>query len=141
MKRAVLILACWLAASLPAWADDWPGMSPSNFPAKVQSVTFSNGDVIDSGHTECWGKWCVTLDGGNKTVAQYANNNGLVLISLSPLSCHNDVAGDIAGSAAGNECRMDLLNGRNGPTCGLAIFKNNQSYSFNIQCPADLKLK
>jgi len=139
---AVLASIALLAfAVTSARADDWTNMSASMFPSKVQSVTFSNGDVIDATHSECWGKWCVQLDSAAPTIAQHANNNGIVLISISPLVCHNDIVGNITGTADGNACRMDMIMKQGSATCGLAIFKNSNNYGFDIQCPTDLKLQ
>jgi len=57
-----IALVTWLITFAPAQADkSWTQMHASDFPAYLEAMTFSNGNVLDATNSVCWGNWCVSF--------------------------------------------------------------------------------
>jgi hypothetical protein len=61
MKRAICLLACWLAVlAAPASAEDWHDQS--HYPARVIAFTWGDGSAkLDSNHPAIFGSWTVSF--------------------------------------------------------------------------------
>ncbi|MBI5605518.1 MAG: hypothetical protein HY879_19480, partial [Deltaproteobacteria bacterium] len=75
-----------------AWAGDWRQMGLSQFPARLNAITFPSGHRLDSNNSFKWGAWDVSFGGKNPiaTGNNYQNTLGSINIDLT---CANAIIG------------------------------------------------
>ena len=134
MMKLRLYWALWVFAAIflaggPALtAPDWVKTSQVDFPAKVRSMTFLGGDVMDQFNSVCWGKWCLKTD-PNTSIATYRCVTAAChWINIDGIVCQN--------SAFGRQiCRMIFQAWPSGGyRCDMSS-SPNLNPSIRIKCP------
>ena len=138
---AVALAVVFLAS--PAVGGDWLDMFQDQalWPARLQSLTFSDGLVFDARRTVRYGAWTVAF-GAQLPVVQrqpILGEDRLGILAIENLRCTNPVAGE-------QPCRIELATGgsiRNirNVGCFVQIEKGPSMPSrvqINIACPTDL---
>ena len=128
--------------SLPHWTRY---LRPVNFPAKVKSVVFYTGNVLDQSRSMRWGQWTVSF-GSELPFARYRDYISSPLgggryeeILIQNLICRNEVSGKIP-------CEMDLTLypiQEGGAQCGLVRgpIPRLGNFLFRINCPEKVVFK
>ena len=117
------------------------------FPAKLESVTLQNGNILDAGHYLRWGNWSVHF-GSEAPIAYYVpctygECSRAANVDIKMLECVNDVVGTVP-------CDMRLQRlGAPGYEdrfyCRIWLDKihmpDGEYFDLEIKCPASVKLQ
>ena len=125
------VLLCLLVRI--TWAGDWQQMQLSDFPARVHTITFPSGHILDSNRTLTWGAWGVGFGGSVPTAIGNNYQNKLGSIEIQNLTCTNAIAGS-------RTCKMILWPPYMRVNTPCFIDVDGTNTRIEINCPSDLNI-
>lgn len=116
-----------------AWAGDWRQMGLSQFPARLNAITFPSGHRLDLNNSLKWGAWDVSFGGKNPIALgnNYQNSLGSIEIHLA---CMNAIVGT-------RTCKMILWSPYIRVNTPCFIDVDGTETRILIDCPSDLKIE
>jgi hypothetical protein len=140
LKRRVATLKCSpvffclaVVASGCATHGSWRSLDQGDFPARVVSITFANGNVVDRTHSVRWGAWSASF-GSNLPVAQWDSGRGgsCHQIVIDSVRFENAVTGERQGAFAFADCQSG------GWICSFGL---GNFTSIDIDCPSSIQFE
>lgn len=127
--------------SFYAEAEDWRTLNEGEAPAKLSSLGFSDGSVLDANHPGAWGAWTVSIDPRNPAIVTKAGSTAVVghpemlypSVTIERLMCRNSVVGE-------RTCGMSL-DAPPGFRGGVCSFFGKDVPLFHVECPTSIQLR
>ena len=129
----VVLAMALLSAQSWAATDLTQGLRETNFPVRVEAITFSSGNTIGGGRAVCWGQWCAHFESETAVATWRQNAGSAQAVDIENLACKNDVLGT-------RPCTIILFVKSGRPFACIVSFPNSDELtSFDIQCPVSLR--
>lgn len=115
-------------------AENWRQLGKPDLPAHVKAMVFSNGSVMDAGHSVAWGRYTVSFRAGRAVAlldTQLGPGNYSVHVELS---CKNPVLGNI-------DCTITMWQKTPPQGSGCMLNHPKKGTLFLINCPIELRLE
>ena len=133
MRQHLSLLAC--ALTVFGCATDsllWQRYTENDFPARVDSVSTKQGNVLDANHSLTYGSWTVRFAEGKPYASYTCPINKICEITISNLRCDRSAGGQPS-------CELKLYENA---TCELVIHETRETFQVRqVRCPLDVALE
>ncbi len=135
LALGLIVSAVFLESCAPQGAsNNWTRLDAGDFPARVQSITFPGGGVINSAAGRRWGQWDVSF-GSDPPVAKWSGSGDDKEIDIEGLRCFNEIEGQ-------KSCLMWLFYGNAGGKYGWGSYCHLTILAdVGIDCPTEIKFR